>query len=725
MRMREYDRASHPRSNFGQILAGRARKETVSVQTRPSFCGAAGLSPVSHSFQTMTARRLLRVLLGALCLLGSAASHPAQGLAEDESPLRREYFERLASIETGDAGALFELGFEFYGRAAEGADGLTLLEVARDAFLRAKAADPDHPKAGKLAEAAENERIALEKRINPDLWKMLFSVVGGLGIFLIGMRNMSDGIQAVAGNRMRRMIGAITDNRFLAIGVGTGVTCLVQSSSITTVIVVGLVNSSLMQLHQAIGVIMGANIGTTITGWILVLAIGKYGLPILGVSVFVHLFSKRDRLRYLALGAMGLGMIFFGLELMKNGFAPMRDVPMFKEAFAWFVADSYIGTLKCAAVGCLLTFMVQSSSATLGITIGLAATGAIPFQTAAALVLGENIGTTITAWLASIGTTTTAKRAAYAHVAFNLMGVLWITTVFLFYMTLINRFVGWEFGAGPVGLETDHPNYAQIVTFGIAAVHTGFNVTNTLLFVPFVRSFARLLEKVVPDTGVKEVSHLSALDIRLVESPILAIENSRGEIGKMAAGVRKMLDWVCELVASEDPDEELVKKVFHREAIMDSVQQEVIHFLTEILAAETPHSVAIEARQQLRIADEFESISDYASAIVKARLRIGEKGLRLEDTERERLLALHERVSRYVDLVTASFLHPQTRNFSRALSESDAIKHTAKEMRNAHLESLSRERIDPVLSMSFSTMLNGYMKVRAHAKNIAESLETT
>jgi phosphate:Na+ symporter len=308
-------------------------------------------------------------------------------------------------------------------------------------------------------------------------------------------------------------------------------------------------------------------------------------------------------------------------------------------------------------------------------------------------------------------------------VIFNLAGVIWVTAVFLVYLKIINWVVGVEMGAGPIGLSQDHENYAQIVTFGIAAVHTGFNITNTLLFLPFVRTFTKFLGRVIPDRGQKEIPHLSSLDMRLIESPILAIGNSRGEITKMAAGVRKMLDWTKELLVSEAPDEELVKKVFHRERVMDNVQTEVIHFLTEILAAETPHSVALEARQQLRIADEYESISDYISSILKARLRLVDHDLKLGETEMNRLLALHDRVTGYVDLITEGFKHPKARNASRSRSESDAIKHTAKDMRDDHLQSLSNERVDPVLSMSFSTILNGYMKIRAHAKNIAESLE--
>ncbi len=669
----------------------------------------------------MIIRCLLQSILAGLCLAWFSPAHAAQ--EQVVSVQQVEFAERLTELESGDADGLFRIGFDFYERLDGSPKDLIRLELAAEAFQLARDANPDHPYAAEWAEVAKEKFEELNKRVNPDLMKMLFSVIGGLGIFLIGMRNMSDGIQAIAGNRLRSMINALTENRFLAIGVGTGVTCLVQSSSITTVIVVGLVNSGLMQLHQAIGVIMGANVGTTITGWILVLKVGKYGLPILGVSVFAYLFSKRDRLRFIAMALMGLGMIFFGLELMKNGFKPMRDVPMFQEAFAWFTADSYTGVLKCAAAGCVLTFLVQSSSATLGITIGLVSTGAIPFETAAALVLGENIGTTITAWLASIGATVTAKRAAYAHVSFNLIGVVWITAVFFIYIRVINSFVQWKFGDGPVGLRLDQANYAQIVTFGVAAVHTGFNVTNTLIFIPFVRGFAALLERVVPDPSVKEIPHLSTLDIRLIESPVLAIQNSRGEIKKMALGVHKMLDWTGDLLKSDHPDPELVKKVLHREAILDNVQQEVIEFLTEVLAASTPQSVATEARQQLRVADEYESISDYISKILKAHLRLCEHKLTLKDSEQQKLWGLHTRVSHYVDLITDGFENPHANNLQRATTESKAINHVAKEMRNAHLESLSKERVDPIQSMSYSTMLNAYLRVRAHAKNIAEALE--
>ncbi|HOQ04213.1 MAG TPA: Na/Pi cotransporter family protein [Anaerohalosphaeraceae bacterium] len=271
--------------------------------------------------------------------------------------------------------------------------------------------------------------------------EIIYQVCGGLGIFLLGMKNMSEGMQAVAGERLRKMIGAVTNNRILACGVGLLVTMIIQSSSVTTVMVVGLVNAGIMTLLQAIGVIMGANIGTTITGWILVINIGKYGLPMLGAASFFYLFSKRDRVRFTAMFLMGLGMVFFGLELMKNGFSPLKDMPGFISWFHRFQPDSYFGIWKCVLVGTLLTAVFQSSSATVGITLGLADIGIIGFPTAAALILGENIGTTVTALLASIGANSNARRAALAHSFFNLLGVCWITLIFPWYAGFIERII--------------------------------------------------------------------------------------------------------------------------------------------------------------------------------------------------------------------------------------------------------------------------------------------
>ena len=647
-------------------------------------------------------------------------AHPV-GLAE-------LYQQRLDKLAANDITGQYNLGMWLVRRYDDHKKNIEALELAKQQFEHVLELSPKHADAKTMLGIVKGQIKDISKKLHPDYFAMAFSVVGGLGIFLLGMKNMSEGMQAVAGSRLRRMIGMATDNRMLGVATGTAVTCLVQSSSITTVLVVGFVNSGLMMLHQAIGVIMGANIGTTITGWILVLDIGKWGLPILGFAVFVFLFTRKERLRYLAIAAMGLGMVFFGLELMKNGFKPMRYVPAFEQAFLWFNAHTYLGVLKCAMVGCILTFIVQSSSATLGVTIGLASTGVIPFETAAALVLGENIGTTITAWLASIGTTTVAKRAAYAHVMFNLLGVAWITAVFPWYIQGVDWFIAnvqhqiHPLTARLADFGEDPSDFEQMVTSAIAATHTGFNVVNMLLFLPLVRIYARFLEWLIPGKVVKETPHLTSLDIRMVESPVIGIEQSRGEIMKMCEGLEKMLRWTREVFDQDQPDEVLVQKIFHREQVLDNMQHEVIEFLTDLMTGNVPHSITEEARAQLRIADELESVSDYVATILKAHLRLRQGNLRLTDTERAYRNELHEKFTQYQQMIDEAVRHNQTDVLSKAKSKGDAITHRFKELRDAHLVRLTEEKVDPLESMSYNTMIGSYRKMKDHALNIAEAI---
>lgn len=563
---------------------------------------------------------------------------------------------------------------------------------------------------------------AAPKEISDVAIEMLFQVIGGLGIFLLGMKYMSEGMQAVAGRRLRRMISAVTDHRLAGVGTGTLVTCVVQSSSITTVLVVGFATSGLMALHQAIGVIMGANIGTTITGWILVLKIGKYGLPILGAAAFVYLFSKVERRRFTALAIMGLGMVFFGLVLMKNGFKPVRDFPEFRDAFMWFDANTFTGILLCVLVGSVVTAIVQSSSATLGITIAIAAQGVISFETAVALVLGQNIGTTITAWLASIGTNTVAKRAAYFHILFNSAGVLVILVVFRAYVFLIAEVVEFTKGVDPRTLDVDSsPNFVVNMTFAIAAAHTVFNVVVTLLNIPFVKHWARLLERIVPDKG-KEVRHLMRIGPPIVESPAVAIERSRRQIMKMGSNNIEMMEWLGQIVSTPELDQELVNHTLRREEIMDKVQAEVIEFLTNLLSGNVPYSAAREGRVQLRIADELESISDYVAGILKTYLRLREAELELRDEEKETIGALHEQSLETLRAVLAGYERSDSSAVRTAGARVPELTQATKDARQKHLMRLSDERVEPVHSMAYTRLLQGYRKIGDHTLNVAEAL---
>lgn len=546
---------------------------------------------------------------------------------------------------------------------------------------------------------------------------LVFELVGGLGIFLLGMKNMSEGMQAVAGSSLRRMISMVTNHRLLATTVGVLVTCVVQSSSITTVMVVGFVNSGVMQLSQAIGVIMGANIGTTITGWILVLKVGKYGLPILGLSAFVYLFSKGDRRRYWSMFFMGVGMVFFGLEIMKDACGFIKEMPEFATWFQRFQADSYVGVLKCALVGCIMTTIVQSSSATLGITISLAFQGIISYETAAALVLGENIGTTITAYLASLGATTNARRAAYFHVIFNLAGVFWITLIFHWYIILIQWLMAGEVSTAVMtdGVTT-YPN----TTAAIAATHSIFNVVNTLMFLPFLPFFVGLLQRMVPAKDFKEKARLTDLDIRILETPALAIDQSAKEIERMADGCLKMIGWLGELLQQEERDEEMGDRLRHRERVLDTIQDEVSEFITGLLSGNVPHAVAEEARQQLRIADEYESISDYLANLEKFDRKLRRDGFRFTAAQLQGFEELNTRTSDYLASINEGLRLKNRSVLMKTKEASKRIRADIKELRRQHLEILSNGDTPPLVSVAFLASLNAYSRVRDHAHDIAE-----
>ena len=548
---------------------------------------------------------------------------------------------------------------------------------------------------------------------------MGFHVVGGLGIFLLGMKFMQQGLQVIAGSRIRRLIRLVTSNRFLAVGIGVFITTLVQSSSVTSVMVIGLVNSELMVLTEAIGVIIGANIGTTITGWILALKIGQYGLPLLGLAAFGWLFLKAEKPRYSALSILGIGMVFFGLELMKDGFAPVRDLPDFVALFHLFEAVDYFGVLKSALVGCVVTLIVQSSSATLGITIALANTGVIDFQTAGALVLGENIGTTITAYLASLGADDiNAKRTAYFHVLFNVSGVAVITALFLpVYLPFIQNVILGGVDPNIQDVEGSFP----YMTAGIATVHTTFNVLATLLFLPFVTPIASVLKRLVKDKPKPPRANLTHLNSNLVSSPLTAIEQSRHEIQRTDQHVRDMLNDLRQVISDDSSDRSLADKIFEEENTIDVVQIEVTTFLTDLLSEELSHDIAEGARAQLKLVDEFESVSDYVSNVLKLYLRLREADVRFTGPQQDELLGLHDLIAGYYDGVHVGLENPSADYLSEIRRRSRDITNEIRELRDRHWNRLSEETVDPLISTSYMDIANSYRRIKDHLLNIGEA----
>jgi phosphate:Na+ symporter len=359
--------------------------------------------------------------------------------------------------------------------------------------------------------------------------------------------------------------------------------------------------------------------------------------------------------------------------------------------------------------------IVQSSSATIGVTIVLAQGGIIGFDTAAALVLGLNVGTTVTAFLASIGTSTNAKRAAYAHIIFNVIGTLWLIPFFFAYVQGIESiFVHLE------GFFAKTQEGWDDITAKIALVHTGFNLINTIIFLPLMRPLARLVEKMVPDKKIDEINRLSYFDIRMLDTPALGILQSRRQVLLMASHVEKMSDWLEEVLSSEEQLDDLENKIFHYEGILDNVQKEIVVFLSEMITGQVTHDVMEEARRQMRMADEYESLSDYLVNVLKGHVKLRNNNLFTSHEGHLELMALHKSVSEYIRMVNNAERNENSDILSKAQSESDKITRQMKEYRRRHLLRLSESKALPLQSLVFTDMLNNYRRMKDHAFNIAE-----
>lgn len=554
---------------------------------------------------------------------------------------------------------------------------------------------------------------------------ILINTAGGLGIFLLGLNQLSEGLQAVAGKRLRKIVAACTSNRFAGIVTGAFVTGIVQSSSVVTVMVVGLVTAGVMTLRQAVNVVVGSNIGSTTTAWFVVLLptkLGDQSMIIIAVAALFYLFAKREKVRYTALASLGIGLVFFGLELMSKGLSPLRSDPGFIEWFHMFDASTLWGVLKCVLMGSLVTAVIQSSAASAAISISLAYNGVISFETAVALVFGMNIGTTITAWLAALTASTEARRAALAHTLFNCIGVVVLAPLFMIVI------VPWLHHAFPAMMEGQSTASGMVypkITAPIALVHTGFNVVNTFLFLPFLGLFTLLVRHLIPDSVIVEQPHLAKLDpVKL--SPVIAVEQARQEVHRMASCAIKSLNDFREIL-SGTRKEELERSIFETEDMLDSVQHEVSDFLGKVMSAHLPLDVAYRARMLLRVADEYESVSDEVQALLKMIMRMRSNGMTLSDEGRDEMLALHDMCSNFADKVTEAFrlgksLAPEV--LANMHTQSHAISQRIKEVRAAQLQRLTDHdpNADPIKVVLLMDLLNVYRRLKEDCLNIGEAI---
>ncbi len=550
-----------------------------------------------------------------------------------------------------------------------------------------------------------------------ETFTIIYTLLGGLGIFFFGMKLMSDGLQAMAGEMIRDIINSITSNRFMALGVGVGVTMLVQSSSITTVMVVGMVNAGLMTLTQAIGVIFGANIGTTITGWIISIKVDAYGLLLVGVGFVPGLFAKSSKWQHIGKAVLGLGLVFLGLKTMSQAFVPLRESQEFLDSIAYFAGDNYQAYIASIIMGCLLTMVVQSSSAMLGITMALATTGVINYHTAVALVLGENIGTTITALLASIGANVNAKRAARAHALFNVLGVLVMITVLPVYFDFIDWLV-----PGDPGLR-DGSGGQPHINAHIAMAHSAFNVTASILFLPFINTLAAFVTKITPERGpAREVPHLLMLGNPQDMLPATSLIQAESEIRKMSEIVERMYVLTREYWEGTGDDPKKFAKILDYERITDNIHKEVTVFLCYVMERPLSHHQSEQTQALIKIADELESVADYLERLATYRERF-KGGDTLEGESRTEFFAFMEEVFSFYKMTVVGLFKEDAHDLERITTKSEELQIWADSIREKHLDRISKGSYKPVTALTFSDMVVALRKIRTHSFRMAESVE--
>ncbi len=438
----------------------------------------------------------------------------------------------------------------------------------------------------------------------------ILNLLGGLGIFLIGMKSMSDGIHKRSGDRLKTLLGALTTNRFMGVITGLTATSIVQSSSATTVILVSLVNAGLVNLQQSIGVIMGANIGTTLTAWLVSIfgfkvKITSFALPAIALAIPFY-FSKSDKKRDIAEAIIGFGLLFLGLHLMKESVPDIKNNPEVLQFLQHFTSMGYLSILIFVLIGTLLTVVVQSSSAAMAITLTMAYKGWIDFPIAAAIVLGENIGTTITAFLASLPMKSEAKRAARAHMFFNLMGVVWMLIVFFPFLKLVDILV-----PGAVSDPTHIPLH-------LSMFHTTFNITNTALLIWFVPTIANMVRKTVKDDeegkeyGEYRFTPVPSNIPDAVESNLINVHAEAARMARENYATMEMIQGAVADFARIDDTRDHVARV---EDYLDDMQEELTDFLVGCTRDTLSEIQARRVQSVQRIIYELESISDSAYSI--------------------------------------------------------------------------------------------------------------
>ena len=542
----------------------------------------------------------------------------------------------------------------------------------------------------------------------------VLTMVGGLALFLYGMNLMGDGLSNASGGRMEKFLEKLTSNKFKAVLLGAGVTAVIQSSSATTVMVVGFVNSGVMKLAQAVNIIMGANIGTTMTSWILSLSGIESSnvfmkllkptsfspvLAIIGVAFLM--FSKKEKKKDIGMILVGFAILMFGMDTMSGAVKPLADVPEFTNILLMF-SNPILGLIA----GAVLTAVIQSSSASVGILQALCVTGAVSYTTALPIIMGQNIGTCVTAILSGIGASKNARRASLVHLYFNLVG----TVVFMVGFYTINAFVNFAF----------LPTAAN--ASGIAVIHTVFNLVATAILLPFSSLLEKLACLTIKDDVVEVVEteadrDFRLLDVRFLDTPGLAVQHSREVAKNMAELSKEAFQLSVELVSAYD--EAKADRVIHLENEIDRYEDTLGSYLVKLaqknMAEKDNHSVSI----ILQCLTEFERISDYAVMVVRSAKEMHDKELEFSKKAVEELAIFTEAVNQAIELAVETFKQEDPRKVIEVEPLKDVVSKLKGELKQRHIKRLQKGKCTIELGFIHSDIITSYKRVADHCSNVA------
>lgn len=528
---------------------------------------------------------------------------------------------------------------------------------------------------------------------------IIFNLVGGLALFIYGINLMGDGLQKMASNKIRTVLGKLTSNPLMGTTVGAIVTSIIQSSSATTVLAVGFVNAGLMSFYQTLGIIFGANIGTTITSQLIAFKLTEYALPILAVGLLFFLICKNKSWKYFGLSLLGFGILFLGLNIMTVGVKPLAGNIIFRNIFIKVNNNPFLAVLA----GAVVTAIFQSSSVTTGIVLTLASLGMITLTGAVPLILGCNIGTCVTAMLASVGTNTNARRTAVAHLVFNIGGAL-------LFLPFLHPFTG----------------LIQLTSFDVARqcanAHTLFNILCTLLILPFTGIYATLITKLVKDknTDNNDYAETKFLEHHLLHTPAIAIKAATKEIIKTLELSKIMIASAIDAIIKNDM--KLLENIEKREDIVDSRRYSITSYLVRLMEQSLEHEESMKIPALLHIVNDVERIGDHAMNLKKlAEQKIDGKLLFSDEATQELLGMYKELVCMIDDAITA--LQSNRVGDAQILSDQESVINKLRNtLRTNHIARLNQGQCTVLSGLIFIDIVNNFEKIGDHLKNVSDKI---